>query len=89
MVDDNTPCIAGCKIYSGHERKHHKDCPYYPESFSQRFDELQAENKRLKEIIKDVRAKMREIKYYKGKSRMHMLCIADDVESRISEALKG
>ena len=40
MVDDNTPCIAGCQIYSGNERKHHKDCPHYPESFSKRFDIL-------------------------------------------------
>ena len=54
-INDDTPCVAGCRIYSGNERKHHKHCPHYPESFSRRFDELQAENKRLKEILKEYR----------------------------------
>ena len=45
-------CIAGCKIYTGHERYHHKDCPYYPESFSKRFDLLQADNARLRRVIR-------------------------------------
>ena len=48
-INDDTPCVAGCRIYSGNERKHHKHCPHYPESFSRRFDELQAELNKLKE----------------------------------------
>jgi hypothetical protein len=41
-------CIPGCNIFSGHERRHHKHCPYYPESFSKRYDNLEAELKELK-----------------------------------------
>ncbi len=36
-------CVAGCKRYTGHETKHHRACPFYPGSFSKRFDDLQAE----------------------------------------------
>ncbi len=36
-------CVAGCKVYDGNETYHHKDCPFYPESFSERFDQLQTE----------------------------------------------
>ena len=44
-------CCAGCKVYSGHETHHHKDCPHYPESFSFRFDQLQAENVKLRKCL--------------------------------------
>jgi len=47
-------CIAGCKVYTGNEKYHHKNCPHYPESFSKRFDLLKAENKRLRDAIKNV-----------------------------------
>ena len=33
-------CVAGCKHYYGGEIKHHKDCVYYPESFSKMYDDL-------------------------------------------------
>lgn len=33
-------CVAGCKHFTGGEIKHHKDCPYYPESFSEMNDNL-------------------------------------------------
>jgi regulator of replication initiation timing len=41
-------CVAGCNVFYGKERKHHKDCPFYPESLSKMFDDLQAENAKLK-----------------------------------------
>ena len=36
-------CVAGCKNYTGYETYHHKDCPFYPDSFSERFDKLNSE----------------------------------------------
>lgn len=33
-------CVAGCKHFTGGEIKHHKDCPFYPESFSEMNDNL-------------------------------------------------
>ncbi len=33
-------CQAGCKAYYGGEVYHHKHCKYYPDSLSQRYDEL-------------------------------------------------
>ena len=41
-------CVAGCKIFHGGEIKHHKDCPYYPDSLSQRYDEMKTELKKYK-----------------------------------------
>ncbi|MEH0154011.1 hypothetical protein V6R21_07665 [Limibacter armeniacum] len=32
-------CVAGCTHYTGGEIKHHKDCPYYPDSLSRLYDE--------------------------------------------------
>lgn len=34
-------CIAGCQIFEGGERKHHPDCPFYPESLSKIYDDLE------------------------------------------------
>jgi len=34
-------CVAGCKTFTGGEKLHHFDCPYYPESISKRFTDLQ------------------------------------------------
>ena len=40
-------CVAGCKHFTGGEIKHHKDCPYYPESFSKMYDDLEEKVKKL------------------------------------------
>ena len=44
-------CVAGCMTFDGGERKHHRDCPFYPESLTKlwhdREAELEAEIKRL------------------------------------------
>lgn len=35
-------CVAGCCIYDGGERKHHPDCPHYPESLSKLYEDIVA-----------------------------------------------
>lgn len=35
-------CVMGCMHFTGGEIKHHKDCPFYPDSLSRRLDELDA-----------------------------------------------
>jgi len=35
-------CVAGCKRYYGGEVRHHKDCPFYPESLSKIYDDMEA-----------------------------------------------
>jgi hypothetical protein len=52
-------CVAGCKHYYGGEIKHHKDCVYYPESFSKMYDDLkwrqeQDKNKYSEEEVMDM-----------------------------------
>ena len=51
-------CVVGCKAYSGGEMKHHKDCDFYPDSLSQKYDKMEQqlekerdENKELKDLI--------------------------------------
>lgn len=31
-------CESSCKIFTGGEIRHHKDCVFYPESFSEMYD---------------------------------------------------
>jgi len=33
-------CQAGCKVFTGGEIQHHKDCAFYPESRSKMYDDL-------------------------------------------------
>jgi hypothetical protein len=40
-------CEAGCKSYDGGERRHHKDCAYYNDSFTKRYDDLAMDYKAL------------------------------------------
>ena len=35
-------CAAGCKHFSGGELKHHKDCPFYEDSLSKKYDEMES-----------------------------------------------
>ena len=41
-------CVPGCKNFAAYETKHHKDCPYYSGSLSEKQDE---EIARLKEDV--------------------------------------
>lgn len=51
-IGDDPKCEAGCISYYGGEKKHHKDCPYYPESLTKlnadRIRALLAEREALK-----------------------------------------
>ena len=48
-------CETGCKVYTGGEVKHHKDCIFYPESFSKMYDDLKVENKELKDKLESIK----------------------------------
>lgn len=37
---DELKCVPGCKHYTGGEIRHHKTCPFYPDSLSIKYDEL-------------------------------------------------
>lgn len=62
-MTDDPKCEAGCISYYGGEKKHHRDCPYYPESLTKlnadrieallaERDALEAENQRLRKALK-------------------------------------
>jgi hypothetical protein len=46
-------CVAGCKHYYGGEIKHHKDCVYYPESFSKMYDDLKWQQEQDKKLYSE------------------------------------
>ena len=54
-IGDDPKCEAGCISYYGGEKKHHKDCPYYPESLTKlnadRIRALLAERDALNEGV--------------------------------------
>jgi len=41
-MNEELKCVMGCKHYYGGEVKHHKYCPFYPDSLSRLFDEMEA-----------------------------------------------
>jgi hypothetical protein len=50
LMTDDPKCVAGCIVFYGGERKHHKDCPYYPESLTKvNADRIEALEKALKD----------------------------------------
>ena len=77
VVTEATKCVAGCKVYTGGEIKHHKHCPYYPESLSKMYDdliqesiELQKENNELKDEKLELKHKLH---FYKMNSEMGIM----------------
>ena len=61
-MTDDPKCEPGCISYYGGEKKHHRDCPYYPESLTKlnadrieallaERDALETENQRLREVL--------------------------------------
>ena len=64
LFEEKDKCIAGCKVFTGNERYHHKDCPYYPGSMSELFDEMKAQLQKVEmpNDIKDINF----IKWYSG-----------------------
>lgn len=49
-------CVAGCKMFTGGEIYHHKDCPFYEESFSKMYDMQEVTIDALKERVKELEA---------------------------------
>ena len=41
-------CETGCMTYTGGEKKHDKNCQYYPESLTKMYDDLLNEVKNLR-----------------------------------------
>jgi len=54
-------CCTGCMIFTGGEIKHHKDCPYYPESLSKMYDELKENNVSRDTLIFHLKALTKDI----------------------------
>jgi hypothetical protein len=40
MLSKEEKCVPGCMHFTGGEVRHHKDCPFYPESLSKKYDLL-------------------------------------------------
>jgi hypothetical protein len=59
MRNGNNLCQAGCKAYYGGERKHHKDCVHYSESFTKLYDDLIIERD---DLLRQLNAKKDEHK---------------------------
>ena len=47
-------CVAGCSFYSYHEAHHHKDCEYYPETFSKMYDDLKLKHESLGKELSNI-----------------------------------
>lgn len=67
-------CVAGCNVFSGGERRHHEDCPHYPESLTKlwhdREAELLAEIERLRAASKPALGdKTKAVEYEKEGAR--------------------
>ena len=54
VKEEEDKCEAGCKVFTGGEIRHNEDCIFYPESRTQMYDNLKIENKKLKEILKNM-----------------------------------
>ena len=52
MTDNEDPkCEAGCMTFYGGERRHHKDCFYYPDSLTRLYDEAVRKIKELELLL--------------------------------------
>jgi hypothetical protein len=51
-------CVPGCKHYAHYETKHHKDCPFYPNSLSEYYDKIAAQSPSTsgEKLYREVRA---------------------------------
>jgi len=48
-------CEAGCMIFTGEEIRHHKDCFFYKDSLSEKYDKMEKEIAELKKQVKDLK----------------------------------
>ncbi len=61
-VKEEEKCVAGCKTFTGGEKKHHKDCPFYPQSLTRIYEGLAA----ALAAEKEANAKLREAGHSAG-----------------------
>lgn len=46
-------CETGCINFTGGEKRHHKDCFFYKDSFTEMYDNLESKLKAQQEVIDD------------------------------------
>ena len=56
-------CDAGCVVFDGGERKHLKTCPFYPESRTKMYDDVIAENTKLRNALEDIAWTDKDLKW--------------------------
>ena len=54
-MSDDLKCVAGCTHFYGDEKRHHEDCPFYPESRTEMYDNAVAEIAALRAQLADAR----------------------------------
>lgn len=57
---DEAKCVAGCQHFDLGERRHHKDCIYYPESLSKLLDQLSAKLAAAEARVKELELQLQE-----------------------------
>ncbi len=72
-------CVTGCKRFTGGEIKHHKDCPHYPDSMSQMYDNLKNEVKMFKLNVDQISLldKIQKIAFGDGSAQERIVEIKD------------
>ena len=64
-MSDGVKCVAGCASFYAGEKRHHKDCPHYPESLTKanadRIEELEA---KLSKAVEGLKKSQQEIDGY-------------------------
>lgn len=72
-------CVTGCKRFIGGEIKHHKDCPHYPDSMSQMYDNLKNEVKMFKLNVEQISLldKIQKIAFGNGSAQESIVEIKD------------
>ena len=59
-MSDDMKCVAGCVPFYGGEKRHHKDCPHYPESLTK------ANADRIEELEANLAKAVKSLEYYGG-----------------------
>lgn len=52
IKSEKMKCIPGCKHFDGGELLHHKDCPFYPNSLSKKYNDLVNKNHDIIYLLK-------------------------------------
>jgi hypothetical protein len=54
-------CETGCISFTGGEKRHHKDCVFYKDSFTEMYDNLESKLKAQQELIDTIRQSIEEM----------------------------